>query len=69
MISAAMRRVASAIKFVYPRFELRDSDILLASYPKSGNTWMRFIWVVPPLSVGFQSDDFLTFINMSGFLS
>jgi hypothetical protein len=33
-----------AAKEVYPRLGLRDSDILLASFPKSGNTWMRFIW-------------------------
>jgi hypothetical protein len=33
-----------AAKKVYPRLGLRDSDILLASFPKSGNTWMRFIW-------------------------
>lgn len=23
---------------------LRPSDVMLASYPKSGNTWIRFIW-------------------------
>lgn len=33
-----------AAQKVYPRLGLRDSDIILASFPKSGNTWMRFIW-------------------------
>ena len=33
-----------AIKKVYPRYGLRESDVILASYPKSGNTWVRFIW-------------------------
>jgi hypothetical protein len=44
MVNGISRRAANAIKAIYPRFGLRDSDILLASYPKSGNTWMRFIW-------------------------
>jgi len=44
MVDGIRRRVANAIKLVYPRFGLRDSDVLLASYPKSGNTWVRFIW-------------------------
>lgn len=26
------------------RAHLRPSDVILASYPKSGNTWVRFIW-------------------------
>jgi len=38
--SAAVR----AAQKVYPRLGLRDSDIILASFPKSGNTWVRFIW-------------------------
>ena len=36
--------LSRVVKKVYPRFGLRDSDIFLASYPKSGNTWVRFIW-------------------------
>jgi len=40
-ISTIARR---ALRKVYPRLGLRDTDILLASYPKSGNTWVRFIW-------------------------
>ena len=33
-----------ATQKAYPRIGLRESDIILASFPKSGNTWMRFIW-------------------------
>jgi len=44
MTDGIKRRVAKAIKLVYPRFGLRDTDVILASYPKSGNTWVRFIW-------------------------
>lgn len=32
------------IRKVYPSYGLRNSDILAASFPKSGNTWLRFIW-------------------------
>lgn len=40
-----LRSVAiRAAQKVYPSLGLRDSDIILASFPKSGNTWMRFIW-------------------------
>jgi hypothetical protein len=54
------RRAANAIKKVYPRFGLRDSDILLASFPKSGNTWVRFIWanMVSLTELGGREIDF-----------
>lgn len=39
------QKVVKLIKKIYPRLGLRDSDIILASYPKSGNTWVRFIWL------------------------
>lgn len=32
------------IKKIYPKYGLKDSDIIFASFPKSGNTWLRFIW-------------------------
>jgi hypothetical protein len=37
-------KLVSAIKKVYPSYGLRNNDIIFASYPKSGNTWVRFIW-------------------------
>ena len=41
----ALRKITlRAAQKIYPRLGLRDSDIILASFPKSGNTWMRFIW-------------------------
>ncbi|MFQ5417128.1 MAG: sulfotransferase domain-containing protein [Myxococcota bacterium] len=45
---------------VHPRIGLRDSDVILASYPKSGNTWMRFIWanLVSELELGGREVDF-----------
>jgi len=39
-----VRRVGvRAVKAVYPRFGLRHSDIILAAFPKTGSTWVRFI--------------------------
>lgn len=32
------------LRRIYPSYGLRDDDIILSSYPKSGNTWVRFIW-------------------------
>jgi hypothetical protein len=34
--------VAGVVRFAQHR-DLRDHDVLLASYPKSGNTWVRFM--------------------------
>lgn len=39
------RRLIGLIKKVYPRLGLEDDDVILASFPKSGNTWFRFIWL------------------------
>lgn len=38
-------KLIHVLKRVYPRYGLRNDDIILASYPKSGNTWIRFIWL------------------------
>lgn len=32
------------VRRLRPRLGLRPSDVLLPSFPKSGNTWVRFIW-------------------------
>ncbi len=49
-----------AVRRVHPRFGLRKSDVILASFPKSGNTWMRFIWanIVSELELGGRTIDF-----------
>lgn len=44
MIGDLRKRFVRLIRRVRPRFGLRETDVLLASYPKSGNTWVRFIW-------------------------
>jgi hypothetical protein len=48
------------IRTVHPRLGLRESDVILASFPKSGNTWMRFIWanMVAELELGGCVVDF-----------
>jgi hypothetical protein len=38
------RNALRFVRNVHPQLGLRESDIILASFPKSGNTWMRFIW-------------------------
>jgi len=37
------RVIMRAVKKVFPRVWLRSSDIILAAFPKSGSTWVRFI--------------------------
>ena len=37
-------KILSAVKIVYPRLGLYDDDVVVASFPKSGSTWLRFIW-------------------------
>lgn len=43
-VADGRRKVLSLLRRLAPRIGLRDSDVLLASFPKSGNTWLRFIW-------------------------
>jgi estrone sulfotransferase len=64
-ISTLTRR---ALRKVYPRLGLRDTDILLASYPKSGNTWVRFIWanMVSLIERGGETVTFHTLTNELG---
>jgi hypothetical protein len=64
-ISTLARR---ALRKVYPRLGLRDTDILLASYPKSGNTWVRFIWanMVSLIERGGETVTFHTVTNELG---
>ncbi|MFB6273377.1 MAG: sulfotransferase domain-containing protein [Salinibacter sp.] len=54
----------SGLKKVYPRLGLQGSDIILASYPKSGNTWIRFIWanIVSLLELNGRTVDY-DFLN------
>ena len=54
------KRFLRLIRSVHPRLGLRGSDVILASFPKSGNTWMRFIWanVVTELELGPRVVDF-----------
>lgn len=64
-LGSIVMRVARKI---YPRLGLRDSDIILASFPKSGNTWVRFIWanIVSLKELGGQPIDFPALDNRLG---
>lgn len=42
--SKAKKHLLRLAKIIHPQLGLRQSDIILASFPKSGNTWMRFLW-------------------------
>ena len=44
MISSIRRKCVNTVKKIYPRLGLRDTDVILASFPRSGNTWIRFVW-------------------------
>ena len=54
------QKVNKLIKRVYPKYGLQKSDVILASFPKSGNTWMRFIWanMVSITELGGREVDF-----------
>lgn len=58
-------RFISLIKRIYPRFGLRDDDVILASFPKSGNTWVRFMWfnIVSQIDLDGKEIDFFTISN------
>jgi hypothetical protein len=32
------------LRYLYPKYGLNESDIILATFPRSGTTWFRFIW-------------------------
>lgn len=53
---------------MYPRLGLRTDDVMLASFPKSGNTWMRFIWanLVSLREFGGKTVDFYVLDNNLG---
>ncbi len=38
-----LRKVINIIKKINPHLGLKDSDIILGAFPKSGSTWFRFI--------------------------
>lgn len=44
MLGRLKKTAVGLTRRLYPRLGLRESDVILASYPKSGNTWVRFIW-------------------------
>lgn len=60
-IAAALRaRLRRLLLRLFPRWGLRRDDVLLASFPKSGNTWVRFLWanVVALEELGGREVDF-----------
>lgn len=44
LLERARLKAVRLVRRLRPRFGLRPSDVLLPSFPKSGNTWVRFIW-------------------------
>lgn len=54
------KRVLRILRAFRARLGLRESDVILASFPKSGSTWFRFIWanVISELELGGRTVDF-----------
>jgi hypothetical protein len=60
MLPRILQRSLRLMRGLHPRLGLRESDVILASFPRSGNTWMRFIWanMIAELELGGRVVDF-----------
>jgi len=63
-----IEKLGRALRIVNPKYGLKKSDIILASFPKSGNTWLRFIWanIISLLEYDGKRVDFHRLINSMG---
>jgi len=61
------KRILGVIRKFYPQFGFRDSDVILASFPKSGRNWVMFLLANTIIEVS-GIDIEVNFLNIHDFI-
>lgn len=67
-LTKAYLDIQDAVRVVYPQFGYRESDVLIASFPKSGRNWVRFL-LANSMVVADGRDEEIHFLNSSYWVS